>query len=293
VTAVSIGYQRCVSITKPAGERTVWDELRTAGKRFLPAWFAVGVAVVLLGLLITKVLENTGFADADAGLDRWLEKQRTPTGETLTHIGTLFGETPTIIGLTAITVVAFRVVFHRWRESVILAICVTGQAVIFLVTTLLIDRHRPPVQQLDDSPPTSSFPSGHTAASTAYYLGTALIIAWHTRQVWLRWLLIVVGVLIPIMVASCRLYRGMHYPTDTATSFLLGLALLFFAFRALPLSGGRPDVPDGRDDGRVPRRRMTAEPTQPAARSVQSAKATQPARSAPSAADLAGRTRRP
>jgi membrane-associated phospholipid phosphatase len=51
----------------------------------------------------------------------------------------------------------------------------------------------------------------------------------------------VVGLLIPIMVASCRMYRGMHYPTDTATSFLLGLSLLAIAFHALPLSGGRPD----------------------------------------------------
>jgi membrane-associated phospholipid phosphatase len=233
---------------KPDGERTVGQELRTAGKRFLPLWLAVGVVVVLLGLLITKVLENSDFARADAGLNRWLEKQRTPTGETLTHIGTLFGETPTIVGLTAITVVAFRAVFHRWRESVILALCVTGQAVIFLVTTMLIDRERPPVRHLDDSPPTSSFPSGHTAAATAYYVGTALIVAWHTRQVWLRWLIVVVGVLIPIMVASCRMYRGMHYPTDTGTSFLLGLALLAIAFRAFPLGTGRY----GRDEAAAP-----------------------------------------
>ena len=124
-----------------AGGRT--DGLAGAGygrEAVLPWWFAVGVVVVLMGLLITKVLENTAFADADAGLDRWLEKQRTPTGETLTHIGTLFGETPTIVGLTAVTVVVFRLAFHRWRESVILAICVTGQAVIFLITTILIDR---------------------------------------------------------------------------------------------------------------------------------------------------------
>ena len=257
---MSIGYQRCVSITKPAGERTVWQELRTAGKHFVLPWFAVGVALVLLGLLITKVLEDTGFADADAGLNRWLEKQRTPTGETLTHIGTLFGETPTIIALTAVTVVVFRVVFHRWRESVILALCVSGQAAIFLVTTMLIDRERPPVQHLDDSPPTSSFPSGHTAAATAYYLGTALIIAWHTRHVWLRWLLVVVGVLIPIVVASCRLYRGMHYPTDTGASLLLGLALLAIAFHVFPLSGGRPGAVEGQGRG-VLGRRIAATPT--------------------------------
>jgi undecaprenyl-diphosphatase len=197
--------------------------------------------VVLLGLLITKVLETTGFARADAGVDRWFASHRTPTMNTLTHIGTLFGETPTIVGLTALTVVIFRIAFRRWRESVFLAVCVTAQALIFLVATLLIDRDRPPVPHLDDSPPTSSFPSGHTAASTAYYLGTFLIIAWHTRQVWLKSLLIVVGVLLPIMVATCRMYRGMHYPTDTGTSFLLGLSLLAVMSWALPLAGGRPE----------------------------------------------------
>lgn len=255
MTAGASGYRPDVSITKPAGELTVWQELRTAGKRFVPLWFAVGVVVVLIGLLITKVLEDTGFADADAGLIRWLEKQRTPTGETITHIGTLFGETPTIIALTTVTVIVFRVVFHRWRESVILALCVSGQALIFLITTMLIDRDRPPVQQIDDSPPTSSFPSGHTAAATAYYLGTALILAWHTRHVWLRWLLVIVGVLIPITVACCRMYRGMHYPTDTATSFLLGLALLAIAFHVFPLSGGRPGADDER---RAPTRRIAS-----------------------------------
>jgi membrane-associated phospholipid phosphatase len=48
------------------------------------------------------------------------------------------------------------------------------------------------------------------------------------------------------------MYRGMHYPTDTGTSFLLGLALLAIAFLALPLSGGRPD------EDRVRRRRRAA-----------------------------------
>jgi undecaprenyl-diphosphatase len=234
-----------VSILKPEGERTLWQELGQAGRRAAPVFVAIGVVVVLLGLLITKVLENTGFADADAGVDRWFAKHRGPTLNTLTHLGTLFGETVTIVALTAITVVAFRVVFHRWRESVILMICVVGQSLIFLITTILIDRKRPPVPHLDDSPPTSSFPSGHTAASTAYWAGTALIIAWHTRD--LSRLLTVVGLLIPIMVATCRMYRGMHFPTDTATSYLFSLALLAVAFRALPLGEGSGDrVPDRR-----------------------------------------------
>lgn len=225
-----------MSITKPAGERTLWQELGTAARRMALPVLAIGTVVVLLGLLITRVLDTTDVADADSWFDRWLAAHRSGTGVTLTHLGTLFGETPTIVGLTTVTAVVFRVVFHRWRESVLLVLCVSAQALIFLVTTILIDRKRPPVPHLDDSPPTSSFPSGHTAAATAFYLGTALVIAWHTRHIWLKWLLVVLGVLVPLTVATCRMYRGMHYPTDTLTSLLLGTSLLVVAARLLPLA---------------------------------------------------------
>ncbi len=56
---------------------------------------------------------------------------------------------------------------RRWREPLFLCAAVTAQAVVFYLTTLVIDRRRPVVRHLDDSPPTSSFPSGHTSASVA------------------------------------------------------------------------------------------------------------------------------
>jgi membrane-associated phospholipid phosphatase len=48
---------------------------------------------------------------------------------------------------------------------------VAVQATVFLMTTLAIDRPRPAVVHLDTSPPTSSFPSGQTAAAMALYGG--------------------------------------------------------------------------------------------------------------------------
>ena len=225
------GYSSNVITAKDGQEPSLWQEVRTALARVAVPFLLVGTVTVLLGLLVTKVLDGTAFADEDAALDRTLAAHRTPTGVTLTHIGTMFAETPTIVALTAITAAAFRLAYRRWRESVFLVLCVTGQALIFLVTTLLIDRHRPPVRHLDASPPTSSFPSGHTAAATAFYGGLAIVLAWHTRRVWLRWLVTAVGVLMPVMVATCRMYRGMHYPTDTATSAVMALALLAIAGR--------------------------------------------------------------
>ena len=232
-----LGYQPGVTVIRPPGERSLWQELGTALRRMAVPVVLIGTVVVLLGLLVTRVLDGSDVADADSWVDRELASRRTPTGATLTRLGSLLGETPTIVGLTALTAVVFRAVFHRWRESVLLVLCVSAQALVFMVTQMLIDRQRPSVPRLDDSPPTSSFPSGHTAAATAFYLGVALVLAWHTRHVWLRWLLATLGVLLPIVVATCRLYRGMHFPTDTLTSFLLGTSLLAVAARLLPLSG--------------------------------------------------------
>lgn len=230
-----VGYQPGVTVIKPAGERTLGQELGTALRRMaLPVLLILGV-VVLLGLLVTKGLDNSDVSEADFWVDRELAENRTPPGDELTHWASLLGETPTIIGLTVLVAIVFRAVFKRWRESVIVVLCVSGQALIFMLTQLLIDRERPGVPRLDDSPPTSSFPSGHVAASTALYLSVGLIVAWHTRHTWLKWLAVALGVLLPLTVAFSRLYRGMHYPTDTTTSVLFSVALIAVATRVLPV----------------------------------------------------------
>ncbi len=235
-----------MTFEKRGDEPSLWLELRTAVARLALPFAVVFVAVFALGLLITRVLDRSDdLIEIDQWLARWLEQRRTPLGEDLTHYGTLLGETPVIVGLTALTAAAFRLAYRRWRESVLLVTCVTAQAMIFFFTTLLVDRERPAVQHLDDSPPTSSFPSGHTAATTAFYAGALFILAWHTREVWLSRLLVVLGLLIPLVMATCRMYRGMHYLTDTSTSIVFSLTLLALAFKLLPLKerAARPRVP--------------------------------------------------
>ena len=58
-----------------------------------------------------------------------------------------------------------------------------------------LDRPRPGVERLDASPPTSSFPSGHTSAAVALYIGMALLLAGLARHTWLKalcWALVLV-----------------------------------------------------------------------------------------------------
>jgi len=101
-----------------------------------------------------------------------------------------------------------------------------GEVLIFVTITLLVDRHRPPVPHLDAAPPTSSFPSGHTAAAVSLYGGAALVV-WRTvRVAALRSVAVLVGIAVPIAVALSRLYRGMHFPTDVLAGALLGSSWL-------------------------------------------------------------------
>lgn len=185
---------------------------------------AVLLAAVMtgLGLLLTRVLETSWLVREDRELSAEIAAERSADGKAVTSIFTLLAETPTIVALTAVVAVAFRFAFHRWRESVIVVCSVVGETLIFWLTTMLIDRQRPKVPQLDAAPPTSGFPSGHTAASVAFYGAVALIVLWHSRRLWLRWLAVAVAVAVPLAVGGSRLYRGMHFPTDVVAGLLLG-----------------------------------------------------------------------
>jgi membrane-associated phospholipid phosphatase len=69
--------------------------------------------------------------------------------------------------------------------------------------------------------PTSSFPSGHTAAAVALYGCIAILVFWiYSRRPATR-VAVVVLCCIPV-VGMSRLYRGMHYPSDVLAGALTG-----------------------------------------------------------------------
>ena len=200
--------------------------------------------MVGLGHLVTEVLPSTAIGKWDAEVPRRLVEYRQQDGVSESKLITSLSETPTIVALTALAAAVFRWKFGRWRESLVVIYAVVGETGIFMATTLLIDRPRPNVPKLDAAPPTSSFPSGHTAAAVCFYGAIAAIIIWHTRHRWIKVVAVVVSAAVPLTIGGSRVYRGMHYPTDVLVGGLLGAIWLtvVLVYVRTHDAGGRRDA---------------------------------------------------
>jgi undecaprenyl-diphosphatase len=194
--------------------------------RLVAAALVLVAAMVGIGELLTHGLRNSALLRWDASVDRWFAQRRTPDWNAVTKVATYAAETETVIAIGLVCFVLLRWRLRRWRESLFLAVGLIGEVTIFVSTTFLVERHRPAVPRLDGAPPTSSFPSGHTAAALTLYGGLALIAWTAARAGWLRLVATALAVLVPAAVALSRLYRGMHFPTDVLAGALLAVCWL-------------------------------------------------------------------
>ncbi|HEU4900146.1 MAG TPA: phosphatase PAP2 family protein [Actinomycetota bacterium] len=224
--------------SREAALATRWRRLRPgvpSAIYLLACAVVLAVALVGVGWVLAKVVHDDGIGRADAGVDRWLASER--TGE-LNDVTLYSSETGGTLAITVLAVVAVGVaafVWRRWREPMLVAVAVAGEVGIFLLVTLLVDRERPPVRHLDEAPPTSSFPSGHTAATIALWGALAVLASERARSALVRGLFLTLAVVLPLIVASSRLYRGMHFPSDVLGGVLLGGLWLLATVRGIRL----------------------------------------------------------
>jgi membrane-associated phospholipid phosphatase len=234
-----------------------WRRLRDGvpSALFLLGW-AVVLLVVLVGAgwVLSKVVHDDSIGRADSGLSRWLAGRRSGDLNDVTAVTSEVGGTLTITILAVVAVAFAALVWRRWREPMLVAVAVAGEVGIFLVVTMLVDRERPPVGHLDEAPPTSSFPSGHTAATVVLWGALAVLASERARSALVRGLFLTLAVVLPLLVASSRMYRGMHYVSDVLGGFLLGGVWLLATVRGIRLGVLHRQLRDG--TGPEPRRRV-------------------------------------
>ena len=183
------------------------------------SWVLIVGALTGIGKLIMISHNGNGNLLGDHAIPHWFAAHRTPSLNHWSLIVSNLGATQDILIVSVVTCVVFIAVTRHWRPVIFVAVVMIGELAAFLTLSDIVKRPRPDVPHLDTHLPTSSFPSGHMAATTCLYAGIAILVIGHARG-WWRYLFLIPAIVMPIAVAIARMYRGEHHPTDILASVL-------------------------------------------------------------------------
>jgi membrane-associated phospholipid phosphatase len=122
-----------------------------------------------------------------------------------------------------------------WRTSLFWLLSVAGAAILNSIIKNAIQRERPTLWEAVLPHSSFGFPSGHAMQSMA--IAVALMVLFrHSKS--LR-AIAVAALTCVLIVAACRMYLGLHYPTDVLAGWMLSIAwvtalALLFDGRYLP-----------------------------------------------------------
>jgi undecaprenyl-diphosphatase len=183
------------------------------------AWVLIVGAITGIGKLIMITHNGNGNLLGDHAIPHWFAAQRTALLNHWSLIASNLGATRDILIVSVAACVVFVAVTRHWRPVIFLAVVMFGELAAFLTVAAMVKRPRPDVPNLDSHLPTSAFPSGHEAATICLYVGIAILVIGHFRG-WWRYLFLIPAIVMPVMIALSRVYRGEHHPTDILASVL-------------------------------------------------------------------------
>jgi len=172
-----------------------------------------------LGWLVTDVLgDNLDPVDND--LSAWLADQRTGTLTDLAEIGGTGGDTITIGIVAAVVAIGASLMTRSVRPLIFMAVGLAGQALVYDLTSRLVTRDRPPVKLLDHGlDPNASYPSGHVCTAVMFFGGVVALVWVYAAPRWRAAAMLLL--VVPLVVASSRLYEAAHHLTDALASLIV------------------------------------------------------------------------
>lgn len=186
------------------------------------------LAAILFLRLTMEVQTNTGSLQAfDESVLRWVETLRTPFRNIMIVDITALGGLALnfILGLLAV------VIFILSRDpaaAIHLTLTTVGGFIISIFMKGFVHRPRPEIIPQLIHASGFSYPSGHSITSAAVYLTMAILACRHFKSYKARVLLLGLSGLIIALISFSRIYIGVHYPSDTMSGALIGIAWALF-----------------------------------------------------------------
>lgn len=178
----------------------------------------------------------------DGAVQAWMTAHQQPVARNIMEAVSRYGDWPEHV---ALGIILFTLAWTRGSKSwmrvfaaMILACALAGAAA--RVVKISTGRARPSVQTEEawSGPQFSSkhnaFPSGHTAASTAFF-ATLILAGWRIGTPLLA---------VPVLIAFSRMYVAAHYLSDVVAGLLIGLvaAICVVQWKPLQLAEAKAEI---------------------------------------------------
>jgi len=120
---------------------------------------------------------------------------------------------------------------QTWFSIRVITIAISS-LVLMLLLKQLFQRKRP-LSPLLKAAKGLSFPSGHAIMAVTFY-GLLIYILQHSITIdWLKWFLTFLVVVLIILIGFSRVYLRVHYASDVAAGFIIGLSWLLLSLAVL------------------------------------------------------------
>jgi len=187
-------------------------------------------AIICLALVIRLTFSITpgGFVqNFDESILKWVETLRTPFWNVMMLDVTALGGLALTVVLGLLAVIVFILVKDP-AAAIHLALTSTGGFFISSWTKSLIARPRPSIIPQLVKAGGFSYPSGHSITSAAIYLTMAILACRHFKTNRSRMALLFLAAVMITLISFSRIYLGVHYPSDTLSGALIGMAWALF-----------------------------------------------------------------
>lgn len=180
--------------------------------------FCLSVAFVFLAVLVT----TGALLHFDTGCSQWISgKTGNPALTSVMRLITGFGN-PTSVVVLSLLLLAIRKI--RMNVGVPVAFSTLAAAVMNPLLKNLFHRIRPDILHLTEATG-YSFPSGHAMVSAALYTALLLETVSRIRSASKRIAASAGLIAAPFLVGLSRLYLGVHYLSDVAGGWILGVLI--------------------------------------------------------------------
>lgn len=184
------------------------------------------IVLSLLFIVLCILVKLDLLSNIDESVYKFITSNMNDTTTNIYKVITFFGSTIFMVGLCVLLLVLF-IILKKNIYGYIISGTLIFSTIMNNVIKVIIRRERPIYMLVKET--TFSFPSGHTMASVSMYGILIYLINKSNTNKKLKIILSIILGMIPLMVATSRIYLGAHYFSDILGAIMLATIVLLIS----------------------------------------------------------------